>query len=190
MQENTMSVDEDEMKMLWTYPQVVNYLPETYYTDIIIQKAYAELLSCHQSSEQTELDFTKPLFTMVYQCGNVLNITRLKAWLSYHIDEASSSEVNNQLTTNRKVDYTRLSRCTQALRRTHRACRRQISAVVKPGKDKQKQPILEADYSSPSHDMAHDVAAVQSAVHLVHTRPASTSVLYHPARPLKWQPKP
>lgn len=118
----------------------------------------------------------KSLFEMVSRFGNVFRTTRLKSFLSDNIDKSIRSQVRNHFSTKQKVDYNGVAWYAQALGDTHRAYRRQPSAVINPVNDKTKRRMLKVDYSSPSEKTANVVKAVGFMVHLLHIGPASTSV--------------
>ena len=166
MQGNTMAVEEDQTEMLRTYPEVVNYLLETYATDEVIQEAYAEVLSYRQRPSQPELEFAKSLFALASRCGNVFTTTRLKAMFSDNVDKSIRAQVRNHLANSPKVDYNGLARFAQALGDTHRASRQTV-APAKPLKEKPKtKRILEVEYSSEDAEPGAHFSG--GAIHLVH----------------------
>ncbi|CAN8070208.1 unnamed protein product [Agarophyton chilense] len=165
---NTLAMDGDGTEMLESYPEVVNFLLETYATDEVIQEAYSEVLAYHQRSGQTESEFSLALWNLATRCGNVFTISRIKSLFSDNVDKAIRSQVRNYLASNRKVDYSVLAGYSQGLGDTLRLGKR--PAMPPNSKDKPKRSVLEIEDTTTAEGSSHIKVPTGTAIHLAATQ--------------------
>lgn len=104
-----------QQEMLRSYPEVVNYLLETYATDEVLAQAYYDLVSARQGYAQAEDEFAHKLKTQSIRCGNIFNDTRLKAIFVEGLLPTIRASVRHHSSTHPRVSYRELTKFAAGL---------------------------------------------------------------------------
>ena len=120
----TMSVDSDRGEMLTTYPEVVNFLLQTYATDDVIAEAVTDVENLKQSTAMTEQEYSDELWKRALRCGTVFSGDRLKGYFVEGLLPALRGQVRHYAASHRRSTYEAILRYAIGVGSSLRAMRR------------------------------------------------------------------
>ena len=157
----TMSVDADREEMLTSYPELVNFMLETYATDDVIAEAVEDVESMRQSTGMTEQEFSNELWKRALRCGTVFSGNRLKGYFVEGLLPTMRDQVRNYAATHRRDGYQGVLRYARGLGSSYRALRRvNVPVAFRPTRDGRTVKPQRTALTVESSDTDPSVAAV------------------------------
>lgn len=123
----TYPVNATDRELLGVYPEVVQYLLETYAMDDVVMDAHPNVISYRQSSNMTEEDFGDTLWRKAYRCGNVFSENRLTQHFIVGMLPAIMTHVDNHHMDHTNPSYRQLVNYADGYGKTYRTSRRAVN---------------------------------------------------------------